>query len=123
MRVDVADRRALASLEVETSGVLRRSGEAMLRDQLPGGLGTGLASTTSTAVLARLQEQGILDRSRAGRASAYLPALRDTELAVGRMRSTHVARSDRRATISRRFGAMAGCEADSLPAASEVMDK
>ena len=115
----MADRRAMGSLEAEVLDVLWRSGEAMTPSQVLDELGTGLAYTTVMTILSRLHKKGLVDRSRVGRAYAYLPKLSEAELAAERMRSMLTSTSDKRATIGRFVDALSEREAESLRAALE----
>ncbi|HEY5832927.1 MAG TPA: BlaI/MecI/CopY family transcriptional regulator [Streptomyces sp.] len=66
-------------------------------------LGTPLARTTVTTILARLHEKGTVSRTRAGRGYAYLPAQDPPGLAARRMRTEldKSARDDRGTVLAR----------------------
>ncbi|SEG29554.1 Predicted transcriptional regulator [Actinacidiphila yanglinensis] len=67
-------------------------------------LGTALARTTVTTILARLYEKGSVSRTRSGRGYAYLPVQDSPGLAARRMR-TELDKStvDDRGTVLARF--------------------
>ncbi|WUT76872.1 BlaI/MecI/CopY family transcriptional regulator [Streptomyces sp. NBC_00669] len=67
-------------------------------------LGTALARTTVTTILARLYEKGSVSRARSGRGYAYLPVQDSPGLAARRMRSElDKSASDDRGTVLARF--------------------
>lgn len=113
----------MGSLEAAVLDVLWQSGEAMTPAQVLDGLGSDLAYTTVMTILARLHKKGLVDRSRLGRAYAYLPNLTEAELAAERMRSTLVSTSDQNATIGRFVDALSDREADALRAALEDLSR
>jgi predicted transcriptional regulator len=113
----------MGALEADVLDVLWRSGDPMTPSQVLDDLGTELAYTTVMTILTRLHKKGLVDRSRAGRAFAYLPRMSEAELAATRMRSALISTSDQRETMGQFVGSLSDLEAEALRAALEDMDR
>lgn len=83
-----AARRPPGELEASVLAALwAAGGRALTPADVQRDLGTPLARTTVTTILARLHEKGSVSRTRAGRGYAYLPAQDPPGLAARRMRT------------------------------------
>jgi len=100
-----AARRPSGELEASVLAALwAAAGRALTPADVQRDLGTDLARTTVTTILARLYEKGSVSRTRAGRGYAYLPVQDSPGLAARRMR-TELDKSaqDDRGTVLARF--------------------
>ena len=97
----MADRRPTGSLEAEVLDVLWRADGPLTPAQVATVLDTDLAYTTVMTILSRLWQKGLADRTKQGRAFAYLAVVSESDLAATRMRDTLTSTSDRAATMSR----------------------
>jgi predicted transcriptional regulator len=100
-----AARRPSGELEASVLAALwAAAGRALTPADVQRDLGTDLARTTVTTILARLYEKGSVSRTRAGRGYAYLPVQDSPGLAARRMR-TELDKStqDDRSTVLARF--------------------
>src|SRR5882757_7044167 len=98
-------RRPSGELEASVLAALwAAAGRALTPADVQRDLGTDLARTTVTTILARLYEKGSVSRTRAGRGYAYLPVQDSPGLAARRMR-TELDKSaqDDRGTVLARF--------------------
>jgi predicted transcriptional regulator len=98
-------RRPSGELEATVLAALwAADGRALTPADVQRDLGTALARTTVTTILARLYEKGSVSRTRAGRGYAYLPVQDSPGLAARRMR-TELDKSaeDDRGTVLARF--------------------
>lgn len=78
-------------------------------------LGSDLARTTVTTILARLHDKGTVSRTRAGRGYAYLPAQDPPGLAARRMRTElDKSATDDRPTVLARFVSELGPDDEAL---------
>ena len=112
----------MGALEADVLDVLWRSGEPSTPGQVLERVGGDLAYTTVMTILTRLHTKGLLERSKVGRAYAYLPKVSESDLAAQRMRSTLTSTSDRLETINRFVGTLADKEVATLRAALEDTD-
>jgi predicted transcriptional regulator len=100
-----AGRRPSGELEASVLAALwAAGGRALTPADVQRELGTALARTTVTTILARLHEKGSVSRTRSGRGYAYLPVQDSPGLAARRMR-TELDKSagDDRGTVLARF--------------------
>ncbi|MFJ5608511.1 BlaI/MecI/CopY family transcriptional regulator [Streptomyces sp. NPDC093221] len=98
-------RRPSGELEASVLAALwAADGRALTPADVQRDLGTALARTTVTTILARLYEKGSVSRTRSGRGYAYLPVQDSPGLAARRMR-TELDKSgeDDRGTVLARF--------------------
>ncbi|MFG2913149.1 BlaI/MecI/CopY family transcriptional regulator [Kitasatospora sp. NPDC048298] len=79
-------RRPHGELVADVMAVLWAAGEPMTARQVKGALSQDLARTTVATILARLHENGTVDRTRPGGSFAYAPVSDAAGLAAGRMR-------------------------------------
>ncbi len=100
-----AGRRPAGELEASVLAALWAAGGRPLTPaDVQRELGTALARTTVTTILARLHEKGSVSRARSGRGYAYLPVQDSPGLAARRMRSElDKSASDDRGTVLARF--------------------
>jgi predicted transcriptional regulator len=97
-------RRPSGELEASVLAALWAAGRALTAADVQRDLGTDLARTTVTTILARLYEKGSVSRTRAGRGYAYLPVQDSPGLAARRMRTElDKSASDDRGTVLARF--------------------
>jgi predicted transcriptional regulator len=102
---NAAARRPSGELEASVLAALwAADGRALTPADVQRELGTALARTTVTTILARLHEKGSVSRTRSGRGYAYLPVQDSPGLAARRMR-TELDKSaeDDRGTVLARF--------------------
>ncbi|MBY8878916.1 BlaI/MecI/CopY family transcriptional regulator [Actinacidiphila acidipaludis] len=100
-----AGRRPSGELEASVLAALwAADGHAMTPADVQRELGSSLARTTVTTILARLHDKGTVSRTRSGRGYAYLPVQDSPGLAARRMR-TELDKSgeDDRHTVLARF--------------------
>ena len=105
MREANADRRPPGELEASVLATLwAADGRALAPADVQRELGTSLARTTVTTILARLHHKGSVSRTRSGRGYVYLPVDDSPGLAARRMR-TELDKSaqDERGTVLARF--------------------
>ncbi|WP_413230198.1 BlaI/MecI/CopY family transcriptional regulator [Kitasatospora herbaricolor] len=96
-------RRSSGELEAQVLVALWAAEHPLTPQDVQAALGTGLARTTVATILARLHEKGTVERTRAGRAYAYVPTVQDPAgLAARRMR-TELERGSDRSTVLARF--------------------
>ncbi|MFE2911628.1 BlaI/MecI/CopY family transcriptional regulator [Kitasatospora indigofera] len=96
-------RRSSGELEAQVLVALWAADHPLTPQDVQAALGTGLARTTVATILARLHEKGTVERTRAGRAYAYVPTVQDPAgLAARRMR-TELERGSDRSTVLARF--------------------
>lgn len=100
-----AGRRPAGELEASVLAALwAAGGRALTPADVQRDLGTDLARTTVTTILARLHEKGTVSRTRSGRGYAYLPVQDSPGLAARRMRTElDKSASDDRGTVLARF--------------------
>lgn len=100
-----AARRPSGELEASVLAALWAAGGRPLTPaEVQRDLGTDLARTTVTTILARLYEKGTVSRARAGRGYSYLPVQDSPGLAARRMRTElDKSASDDRGTVLARF--------------------
>jgi predicted transcriptional regulator len=104
MAQPTARRRLPGELEASVLATLRAAGGGPLTcADVQRSLGTPLARTTVTTILARLHGKGMVSRTRVGRGYAYLPAQDPPGLAARRMRAEldRPAAGDRGAVLAR----------------------
>lgn len=115
-----AGRRPPGELEASVLAALWAAGGSPLtpadvQRRLGTALGSDLARTTVTTILARLHEKGTVSRTRAGRGYAYLPAQDPPGLAARRMRSElDKSPDDDRPTVLARFVSELGPDDEAL---------
>ncbi|MGW2542270.1 BlaI/MecI/CopY family transcriptional regulator [Kitasatospora sp. NPDC001574] len=95
-------RRPRGELITDVLAVLWVAGEPMTARQVRGALPQELARTTVATTLARLHENGTLERTRPGRSFAYAPVADAAGLAAGRMRR-ELEKEPRRDLVLERF--------------------
>lgn len=93
-------RRPLGSLESEILEVLWKSDQPLTPADVLAQLDGDLAYTTVMTVLGRLQKKGLADRTKVGRAYAYVAVVSEADFSAERMRKALDASSDRVATMS-----------------------
>jgi predicted transcriptional regulator len=97
-------RRKSGELSSLVLSVLRERGDALtpgeVSDRLSEGGAGELAYTTVVTILSRLHAQGLVDRSRRGRAYAYRAVADPAQLAAGRMRRVLESEHDRQAVLA-----------------------
>jgi predicted transcriptional regulator len=100
-----AGRRPAGELEASVLAALwAAGGRALTPSDVQRELGTALARTTVTTILARLHEKGSVSRTRSGRGYAYLPVQDSPGLAARRMRTElDKSAADDRGTVLARF--------------------
>jgi predicted transcriptional regulator len=111
-----AARRPSGELEASVLAALwSADGRALTPADVQRDLGTALARTTVTTILARLYEKGSVSRTRSGRGYAYLPVQDSPGLAARRMR-TELDKSgeDDRGTVLARFVSQLGPDDERL---------
>ncbi|MFI2264192.1 BlaI/MecI/CopY family transcriptional regulator [Streptomyces tubercidicus] len=96
------DRRPSGELEASVLAALWSADGGLTAGEVRTALGSGLARTTVTTILARLHEKGIVTRSRSGRGYAYFPVADAPGLSARRMRA-ELDRGDDRGSILARF--------------------
>jgi predicted transcriptional regulator len=109
-------RRPSGELEASVLAALwAADGRALTPADVQRDLGTALARTTVTTILARLYEKGSVSRTRSGRGYAYLPVQDSPGLAARRMR-TELDKSgqDDRGTVLARFVSQLGPDDERL---------
>ncbi|WP_328548488.1 BlaI/MecI/CopY family transcriptional regulator [Streptomyces platensis] len=102
MTEERGDRRPSGELEASVLAALWSADGSLTAGEVRTALGSGLARTTVTTILARLHEKGIVTRSRSGRGYAYLPVADASGLSARRMRA-ELDRGDDRGSILARF--------------------
>ncbi|WP_435796545.1 BlaI/MecI/CopY family transcriptional regulator, partial [Kitasatospora indigofera] len=96
-------RRSSGELEAQVLVALWAADHPLTPQDVQAALGAGLARTTVATILARLHDKGTVERTRAGRAYAYVPTVQDPAgLAARRMR-TELERGSDRSTVLARF--------------------
>lgn len=103
-------RRRAGELSGLVLDILRQAGRPLtpgeVLDRLSGDGSGPLAYTTVVTILSRLHEQGIADRSRAGRAYAYRAAADEAQLAGRRMQRLLDAEDDRAGVLASFVGGL-----------------
>ncbi|WP_330316316.1 BlaI/MecI/CopY family transcriptional regulator [Streptomyces platensis] len=102
MTEERGDRRPSGELEASVLAALWSADGGLTAGEVRTALGSGLARTTVTTILARLHEKGIVTRSRSGRGYAYRPVADASGLSARRMRA-ELDRGDDRGSILARF--------------------
>ncbi|MDP9347161.1 MAG: BlaI/MecI/CopY family transcriptional regulator [Actinomycetota bacterium] len=92
-------RREAGALEGEVLAALWSSADAMTPAAVLDQMGGTLAYTTVMTTLGRLYEKGLVERRRAGRGYAYLPIVREADLAANRFRALLDRGHDREAVL------------------------
>jgi predicted transcriptional regulator len=75
----------MGSLEAQVLSALWAAGSPRTPRQVHDALGADLAYTTTTTILTRLWQKGLVGRRPAGRAFEYWPLVSEAELAATRM--------------------------------------
>jgi predicted transcriptional regulator len=94
-----ADRRRFGDLESDVLAVLWASPEPMVPAEVLAALGGDLAYTTVMTILVRLHEKGSIARERAGRAFAYRPVVKETDVVAAQVRRLLDRGQDRAAVL------------------------
>lgn len=94
-------RRGPGELEAEVLAALWAADEPLTPEGLRGRLGSELAYTTVTTILARLFEKGAVGREPQGRGYCYFPLLDQQGLTARRMRALLEGHSDQAGVLSR----------------------
>jgi predicted transcriptional regulator len=100
------ERRARGDLKQEVVTVLLASGTPLTPGQVRDAIDADLAYTTVMTVLARLCEQGLVARQRAGRAFAYTAVADQAEVTARQMHRLLDTGEDRIAVLSRFLGVL-----------------
>jgi predicted transcriptional regulator len=100
------ERRAHGDLKQEVLAALFASDTPMTPGQVRDAIGADLAYTTVMTVLARLCEQGLVARRRAGRAFAYTAVVDRAEVTARQMHRLLETGDDRVAVLSRFLGVL-----------------
>jgi predicted transcriptional regulator len=101
-----AKRRPAGALEAEVLEVLWQADGALTPAAVQRQLGGALAYTTVMTALVRLQEKGVVDREREGRAYAYRPVLDQDGIAAAQMRELLDSGGDRAAVLASFVGSL-----------------
>ncbi|MDX6657309.1 MAG: hypothetical protein QOH62_2102 [Solirubrobacteraceae bacterium] len=109
-------RRESGALEGEVLAALWASAGAMTPADVLAQMGGTLAYTTVMTTLGRLFEKGLVERRRSGRGYAYVPIVREAELAAGRFRALLDRGHDREAVLQGFVSKLSPDEADMLRA-------
>lgn len=109
-------RRPDGVLEQEIMAVLWASDRALQPGEIRELIPSDLAYTSVATVLGRLYSKGLVERTAAGRAFAYRPALGESELAVRRIGDVLSAASDRGQVLAGFVGSLSKKEATALRA-------
>jgi predicted transcriptional regulator len=107
-------RREAGELEGEVLAALWASTEAMTPAEVLDQMGGTLAYTTVMTILGRLFEKGLVERRQAGRGYAYLPKVREADLAARRFRTLLDRGHDREAVLQGFVSNLSPEEADLL---------
>ena len=94
-------RRGPGELEAEVLAALWAADEPLTPEELRARLGSELAYTTVTTILARLYEKGAVARQPQGRGYCYLPVLDQQGLTARRMRALLDGHADQAGVLSR----------------------
>ncbi|MCQ8187067.1 BlaI/MecI/CopY family transcriptional regulator [Streptomyces rugosispiralis] len=100
------DRRSAGELEASVLAALWAADRPLTPGEVRELLNAGLARTTVTTILTRLQEKGVVDRARQGRGYAYTPVADSSGLHARRMHAELERGEDRgedRGSILARF--------------------
>ena len=114
---------SLGPLESAVLDVLWAADAPMTPGAVQAALGGDHAYTTVMTVLVRLLDKGVVHRTKAGRAYAYLPALSAADLAAGRLHEVLGTSVDPMATMSRFVEGLDRGEADALRRALDELDR
>ena len=93
-------RRGPGELEAEVLAALWAAAEPLTPEALRGRLGSELAYTTVTTILARLYEKGAVGREPQGRGYRYFPVLDQQGLTARRMRALLDGHADQAGVLS-----------------------
>lgn len=107
-------RREAGELEGEVLAALWASEDEMTPAQVLARVDRTLAYTTVMTTLGRLFEKGLVERRRAGRGYAYLPIVREADLAGGRLRALLDRGNDHEAVLQGFVSELSGEEAELL---------
>lgn len=107
-------RREAGELEGEVLAALWASEDAMTPAEVLRRVDRALAYTTVMTTLGRLFEKGLVERRRAGRGYAYLPIVREADLAGGRFRALLDRGHDREAVLQGFVSKLSAEEAEVL---------
>lgn len=116
-------RRESGELESEVLAALWAAGAAMTPAEVRDELGGTLAYTTVMTTLARLFEKGLADRRRAGRGYAYVPIVREADLAARRFRALLERGHDRDAVLQGFISELSADEATALRTLLDAEDQ
>lgn len=96
------------------------SPEPLVPTAVQGALGGGLAYTTVTTILTRLHEKGLVERTRAGRAFAYKPAVEQSTVVADQVRRLLEHSADRAAALQ---GLVDGLRPEDEALLRELLDR
>ncbi|MEV7782825.1 BlaI/MecI/CopY family transcriptional regulator [Kitasatospora sp. NPDC088351] len=96
-------RRPAGELEAEVLAALWSARHPLTPQDVQAALGGDLARTTIATILARLHDKGTVERTRTGRAYAYIPTVQDPAGLAARRMHTELSREPDRSTVLARF--------------------
>jgi predicted transcriptional regulator len=115
-------RREAGELEGEVLAALWASAEPMTPAEVLDRVGGTLAYTTVMTTLGRLFDKGLVERRRAVRGYAYVPIVREADLAAGRFRALLDRGHDREAMLQGFVSRLSPEEANVLRALLDAAD-
>lgn len=116
-------RRPDGALENDIMRVLWRAERPLQPAEVNELLGQGLAYTTVATVLGRLTAKGLVERTEAGRAYAYSPAVPEAALAGRRIAEVLDGTHDRREALSWFVGGLSAKDARALRGLLDGLDE
>lgn len=116
-RFGVAGRRERGELEGEVLAQLWSVNDAQTPADVRGAIGDDLAYSTVMTILVRLNQKGLVEREKRGRAYAYQPAVAEADLTATRMLRSLQRTGDRRAALSRFVGSLPPTDVEALRSA------
>ncbi|MFK0168588.1 BlaI/MecI/CopY family transcriptional regulator [Streptomyces sp. NPDC090306] len=113
-------RRPAGDLEASVLAVLWAADRALSAHEVRAALDSGLARTTVTTILTRLQQKGAVSRRRSGRGFAYAPTAGPAGLTARRMHAELDSEQDRGSVLAHFISAL-GAEDERL--LRELLDR
>ena len=104
-------RRPNGALEAHVLRALWSRPDAMTPAEILDTTGVDVTYTTVTAILARLQNKGLVTRRKRGRAFVYRPCLDEAALTARKMKVVFTAAADREAALARFVGGLSKTDA------------